>query len=171
MIFVYLIISIVLIGLDQLFKFLAASNLQIQSLPLIDNVLYLTYTENTGAAFSIFNRHTWILALITGVLLVALLIFVFVKKIKSHYLLIDFALVFAGGVGNLIDRIFRGYVVDFIYFKPINFPVFNFADICVFCGAVMFIVYLLFIEPRQIKQKQINKDASSELDKKEDDFE
>lgn len=156
MIYIYLFISVILVGIDQFLKYIAIISFKVQNVPIIDNVLILTYTENTGAAFSILRNHTWILTVATSILLVALIILVFAKKIKSHYLLINFALVFSGGVGNLIDRIFRGFVVDFIYFKPINFPVFNFADICVFCGAVMFIIYILFLEPKATKKQSSN---------------
>lgn len=156
MIYIYLVSAVLLAGVDQLLKYVAITNFKIQNVPIIDDVLILTYTENTGAAFSILRNHTWILAVVTAILLVVLVALVFIKKIKSHYLLINFALVFSGGLGNLIDRIFRGFVVDFIYFKPINFPVFNFADICVFCGAVMFIIYILFLEPKATKNQLTN---------------
>ena len=153
MIYIYLVAAVLLAGIDQLLKYVAITSFKVQNVPIIDDVLILTYTENTGAAFSILRNHTWILAVVTAILLIVLLALVFIKKIKSHYLLINFALVFSGGLGNLIDRIFRGFVVDFIYFKPINFPVFNFADICVFCGAVMFIIYILVLEPKIAKNK------------------
>ena len=103
--------------------------------------------ENRGAAFGILQNQQWLFFVIT-VLAVALLTFAYSKlPDEKKYRPLRFCYVFlcAGAVGNLIDRIFRGYVVDFFYFKPINFPVFNVADIYVTVSmAVLFFLILVY---------------------------
>ena len=76
------------------------------------------------------------------------------KKIKNKYLLITATIIIAGGLGNLIDRIFRGYVIDFIKVLFIDFPVFNFADILVTCGSFMLIIYLIIDIYNDSRKKQ-----------------
>lgn len=141
--------SAILIGLDQFFKFLAYENLKnILTYPLINDVLHLTYVENRGAAFSLFEDNGWILIGFTSFILVIGLYLILSSRIKSNFLLFSLSSVVAGGIGNLIDRIVRGFVVDYIDFRFINFAVFNFADCCVVIGCILIVVYFLFLEKK-----------------------
>lgn len=136
----------VLIGLDQLFKWLAVVHLKNQPpFVLIPNVFELHYNENPGAAFGILSDHRWVFISITIIVMVFLLVLLLSGRFKKYKLLNASAiLIVAGGIGNLIDRIAYGYVVDFLYFKLINFPIFNFADCCVVIGSVMLLIFFFF---------------------------
>ena len=125
----YAILAAVLVIADQVVKFLIRSNLELgESVPFIPHILNLTYYQNTGAAFSLFREHTWILALISAVVSVALVV-VMVKRVFRHPAgQVILAVILAGAVGNLIDRVLFGYVTDMFQTIFINFAVFNVAD-------------------------------------------
>ena len=109
------------------------------SITIIKNVLNLTYIENTGGAFGFGNNNTMMLIILNVILITMILKIALSKKNKlSNYILIGLGLVLSGGIGNLIDRIFRGFVIDYIDFNPlIKYPVFNIADICVVLGCMI----------------------------------
>ena len=140
----YAILAAALVGLDQLVKFLVRAYIPMgEGVPFLPHILQLTYYQNTGAAFSIFEEHTWILALISAAASV-LIIVLMVKRTFDHpFAMTSLALVLAGAVGNLIDRVFLGYVTDMFQTLFMNFPVFNVADICIVCGGIAFCVYCL----------------------------
>lgn len=149
----YAILAAALVGLDQLVKFFIRSNLSLgEGVPFLPHILQLTYYQNTGAAFSIFEEHTWILTLISAAASVFLIILL-VKKVFPHpFGMVSLALVLAGAVGNLIDRLFLGYVTDMFQTLFMNFPVFNVADICIVCGGIAFCVYFLLFQGKEEKQ-------------------
>ncbi len=144
-------VAIIVFGilLDQLTKMLAVKYLKpIASVPLWKNVLHLTYVENRGAAFGMLADHRWVFMLFSSVAIVALAFYLFWdrsylsdKGEDGRYPAIFYptglslAAIVAGGIGNMIDRILYGYVVDFVDFTLINFAVFNVADIFVTVGA------------------------------------
>ena len=137
-----------LLALDQWTKHLAVVCLKGQpGYVLIDGVLELDYLENRGAAFGVLQNQQWLFAVLT----VAFLIFawiVFWKIPKTpHFLPIFWLLVVltAGAIGNFIDRITQKYVVDFLYFKLIDFPIFNVADCYVTVGAILLAILILFV--------------------------
>lgn len=139
-----LVISAAIVVLDQIFKYLAINNLKsVENIAVIDNLLYFTYLENRGAAFGIFSNQRWLFIIATVLAIVLLVYLVFVKKFESKIFNISVALIIGGGVGNLIDRIFLGYVVDYIQisFFP---PVCNFADYCITAGTIILIIWLFF---------------------------
>ncbi len=139
-----LVISAAIVVLDQIFKYLAINNLKsIENIVVIDNLLYFTYLENRGAAFGIFSNQRWLFIIATVLAIILLVYLVFVKKFQSKIFNISVALIIGGGVGNLIDRIFLGYVVDYIQisFFP---PVCNFADYCITAGTIILIIWLFF---------------------------
>ncbi len=150
------IISIVLlVGLDQLIKLLVVKYLEpIGSLPLIDGFIQLNYAENTGAAFGSFRQYTAVLTVITFTVIIAGIVLLLTKKIKFGVEYVCGAVIIAGGAGNLIDRIFRGYVVDFIEPLFIDFAIFNFADILVTCGAAVLIFKLVWDIVRDILKEK-----------------
>ncbi|MCL2508530.1 MAG: signal peptidase II [Oscillospiraceae bacterium] len=134
----------VLTAADQLIKLIVVRGL-LRGNPrtLIANVLALRYVENTGAAFSIFQNRTTLLAVFTGAALAAGILVMAMGMIKSNLLYASFVMIVAGGLGNLIDRVLRGFVIDYIEPLFMNFAVFNFADALVTLGAFAMIAYLL----------------------------
>ena len=149
-------ISIALfVAIDQIIKLLVLEHLKpIGSLPLIDDIVQLNYAENTGAAFGSFSAHTDILSIFTFVVILIGFLYLFIKKRKVDVEYVCISLILAGGIGNLIDRIFRGYVVDYIEPLFINFAIFNFADILVTCSSVVLVIWLLYEIYRDGKEKE-----------------
>lgn len=116
---------------------------------LIPGLLQLTYTENYGAAFSIFWGKRIPLIIITGALLIGLFYYLISGKCKDKKIEIGLVFIISGGLGNLLDRVIAGYVVDYLDISPLfNYPIFNFADCMVFIGAVGLAIYLMFFESR-----------------------
>lgn len=143
-----ILLMIVLIVIDQLTKNIAVSKLKGQSaFVLINGVLEFNYLENRGAAFGMLQNQKLFFVFV-AIIFILVISFVLYKApnenkyIKLHILLI---MISAGAVGNLIDRIKLDYVVDFIYFSLINFPIFNFADICVTVATILLIIIVLFV--------------------------
>ena len=145
----------VLVVIDQLIKLLVLEYLQpIGSLPLIDGILQLRYAENTGAAFGSFSEHTIALSVFTFVAILVGIIFLMSKKLKFGVEYMCVALIIAGGAGNLIDRVFRGFVVDYIEPLFIDFAVFNFADILVTCSAIVLVIWTIYDIYREHKAEK-----------------
>lgn len=148
-IFIDLVLTFFLILADQFTKFLAVKNLKDQAPYIImDGIFELRYLENRGAAFGIMQGQKLFFILISIIVLLGICyIFIKIPEEKKynnfHYLLV---LIASGAVGNMIDRIRLGYVIDFFYFILIDFPIFNMADIyvsvaCVLLAILMFFVY------------------------------
>lgn len=165
MVIIALITALVLIGVDQAIKQWALDTLaQVDTIPLIQDVLHLTYVENYGAAFSILQNKKWFLIGVTSLIAIGAIVLLLSKKLKSNLAIWSVALIIAGGVGNLIDRIGRGFVVDYIDFRLINFAVFNFADCCVVVGTILLAIYILYFEGKDkhlAKEKNIQKNGES----------
>lgn len=142
------------IALDQLTKFLAAEHLRpIVSLPLWKGVLHLTYVENRGAAFGMLADSRWVFMVVSTVALSALIVyFYFFVRRHTYLATVALGMIGAGGIGNMIDRIALGYVVDFIDFTLINFAVFNLADSLVCVGAGLLVLAIL-VEPSKKEGK------------------
>lgn len=142
------ILAVVLLVLDQLAKFWAINRLKDQAeIVLINNVLELDYLENRGSAFGMFqNQKLFLLA--TGFVFLAIVLF-FMAKLpseKKYYLFhICLAGILAGGIGNMIDRFRFSFVVDFISFVLIHFPVFNVADCYIVCSVIGLLLLFLFV--------------------------
>ena len=134
-----------LVAVDQMVKFWTISVLKdIGTIPLIPDVFQLTYVENRGAAFSILQNQQWLFILIAVAFLIGIAVVLrrgYVQTMLGKFALL---LVCAGAIGNVLDRIFRHFVVDMLYFSLIDFPVFNVADIYVCVGVALFCFYLLF---------------------------
>lgn len=146
--FIQLFIAVALLtGFDQLTKFLAVENLKDKAdIPLIPNVLYFQYLENRGAAFGIFQDQKIFLILLTSLILIGVCYVLWKIPADKKYIYLKLLcfLITAGGIGNLIDRIRLDYVIDFIYFAPIDFPIFNVADIYVSVGMILLFIVVLF---------------------------
>ena len=143
--------SIVLILLDQYTKSFAVNRLKDtgaggQDIVISDGVLRLHYLENRGAAFSILIDQQWFFIILTVAVCLGIIIYYCRIPLESKFapLMMCLVFLFSGAIGNLIDRISRRYVVDFIYFELIDFPVFNVADIYVTCSVVLLFILVVF---------------------------
>ncbi len=146
------------IGLDQLSKLLAVKLLApIGSVPLWSGVLHLTYVENKGAAFGMLADHRWVFMSISSVAIIAIALYLYSGRNTSRLYTSALMLIVSGGIGNMIDRIALGYVIDFIDFALIDFAVFNIADSIVCIGAGLLILSLVL---------DIIKEAKAEKEKK-----
>lgn len=151
--FIALAAALVLVGIDQLLKYFVLEYLApVGTHKLIPGFVGLSYVENRGAAFGIFPGEKILLIGVTGVIILALIVFMVIKKLDSMFLTWTVALIIAGGLGNLIDRVMRSFVVDYIHLEFVNFAVFNFADCCVVVGTVLLIIYFLFLDGKQKDQ-------------------
>lgn len=148
--YIFLGIAALLCLIDQVIKWIVTSNMQLfDSISLIPNILSITYVQNNGAAFSLMSGNTIILIVITSVMLILALGAVLLKKVSKYRFLIALSFIVAGGLGNLLDRIFRTYVVDYIDLKfwPMrNFAIFNFADCLIVAGVILFVAFLIWDE-------------------------
>lgn len=137
-----------MVAVDQISKYFAVINLKgRENTVWIKNVFELQYVENDGAAFSSFSGKQGFLLVVTiAVMLFVIFEFVRIPDGKRYaWLRIDFLMIVAGALGNMIDRVRQGYVVDFFYFVPINFPRFNVADIYVTLAMPLLIILLFFV--------------------------
>ena len=151
---IFVVFSLVMIVADQLLKLWATASLApIEQHPLIPGLIKLHYVLNDGMAFSMFGGARWPLVLLTTVALLAVAGYALVKKPKGM-LFWALSCMFAGGVGNLVDRIRTGVVVDYLKFEFINFPVFNFADILITGGAALLFLWAILDTVRESKQRQ-----------------
>ncbi len=143
----YIIIGIVVFLLDIMTKLVAELRLMpVDTIPLWEGVFHLTYVENRGIAFGMFSGQRLTFILVT-ILVLALLSYVYSKtRERTNWMKWGVALVYGGAVGNLMERLAKGYVVDFLDFRLIHFPVFNVADIAVCVGAVCLMIHF-FLEP------------------------
>lgn len=144
---IWLIISVLILAADQLVKYLVSVNLQAGETAFsVLNIFDVTYVQNKGAAFSVLTGKMVFLSVISVLFCIAVIVF-WIKKKPTHLLLCtSLSMLIAGAVGNGIDRIFRGFVIDYINLTFMNFPVFNIADIAVTVGAVLFILYIIIFD-------------------------
>lgn len=149
------VITLSVILLDVVSKYLTIQLL----LPLgrdvvvIPGILSFAYVENRGAAFGMLADSRWVFMLLSSVLIVALILLIKFSKITHPLFIISVSMILGGGIGNMIDRVFLGYVVDFIKADFIDFPVFNMADSAVVIGTILFAVYLIFYD-KQLSVKR-----------------
>lgn len=143
----------VLTTVDQLIKFFVERDLQpVGKMSFIDGFIGWEYVRNTGAAFGAFSNNTKLLSIFTGIVIVAGIAVLLMGKIKSKFCQVCAVLIVAGGLGNLIDRVLLGYVIDYIEVQFVDFAVFNFADILVTCGSFMLMGYMIYDIFREKKQ-------------------
>ena len=153
------VMLLLMIAADQLTKLWALSALKDKPpVKLWENVFHFVYTENRGAAFSILQNKRVFLIIFTAAALAAVIYLLFFSRISfNRASTAGLMMIVAGGIGNLIDRIFRAFVVDFIYFVPIDFPVFNVADCFVTIGTAVFAVGFIIDEVRRIKSAKTHR--------------
>ncbi len=153
-----ILIVIGAVALDQISKAWVLRDLvPIGSYHLWDGVLHFTYVENRGAAFGMLTNHRWVFMVISTAAILALFLYILIAKPKSRLEIISLSFIMGGGIGNMIDRIFRGFVVDFIDVTCINFYVFNIADSFVCVGCALMILSLFLTAPEEAKgQKHVS---------------
>ena len=149
----YILIIALLIGIDQISKLWALSSLkEIGSIPIIENVFHLTYVENRGAAFGMLQNNQIIFIIVAIIASIYGLYYLNTKKVnlvgKTGILLI-----ISGAVGNAIDRVRLGFVVDYFDFRVIWKYVFNIADIFVVVGTILLCIYIIFYEDNKDEKK------------------
>ncbi len=148
---IVLVATALLVGVDQLTKNLTVTYLKgADPLILIPGVFDFTYVENRGAAFGMMEGFRWGFVIFTGIVMAALLALLLFGNYRRFRLFnISVILIVAGGIGNLIDRIANGFVVDMLHFHidaiSFDFPVFNFADCCVVIGAILLLIFFFFL--------------------------
>lgn len=158
-----LVLSGLLIGIDQLIKFYVLDHFKDmtdKTIPLINEFLHISYVENRGVAFGMMQGGGTVLIVVTSLIVLLVTALIIFSKDNNKWYLLSLSLILGGGIGNLIDRVARGFVIDYIDFRVINFAVFNFADCCVVIGTILFIIYIIFIEP---KKKMSNDNAEPEI--------
>lgn len=146
---IYYIAGIIILLADIFTKKLACAALSGgTSIPIIKNVFHLTYVENRGIAFGAFSGGRTFFVIISIIMIAALFVYLYKtpKERRTVWQKASIALVVGGAVGNLIDRVRLGYVIDFFDFRLINFPVFNVADIAVCIGIGMLMIHLIFFD-------------------------
>lgn len=157
----YAILAAVLILADQLTKYLVRANIPLGgSVPFIPGLLDFTYVQNTGAAFSILRQHTWLLTLVSALVVLVVCYMVVKGMFKGPLGMFSVSLVLAGGVGNLIDRAVFGFVTDMIRTLFIDFPVFNVADCCITVGVPLLFLYMVLYWSKE-EEKEGKPDAGA----------
>ena len=157
-----LILIVALTLIDQILKYLVANNIFLgDTIEVIKfgetKIFSLTHIRNSGAAWSIMSGKTWFLIGLPIAVIIVGLIYLFHIKNGSKLAVVSLSVLIAGGIGNLIDRIRFHEVIDYIQFNPINFPVFNFADICVVIGGLIFCFYYLIFDEIKKKKNKLEK--------------
>lgn len=152
---IIIILSLIFFFIDYVSKYVIINNLPLGiSKKVINNFFYITHINNEGAAFSILNGKTIFLIIISIIIIVMLINYVRKNSIKDKLSVVSISLVIGGSLGNLLDRITKGYVIDFLDFHIFgyNFPIFNIADTFITVG-----VFLLFISLNRKEKKDGNR--------------
>ena len=154
------LVLVLLVALDQITKFWAKAYLEGKdALVIIKNILEFRYLEggNTGAAFGILQGNTFFLGMVSLIVFLVLLVLLYKMAANPRHKFLCWCLVFmaAGAVGNCIDRLVNGYVVDFIYFKAIDFPIFNVADIYVTLSALVLLLLVAFSKEENEEKQEV----------------
>ena len=177
MLIISLVVALVLVGADQLIKNLIVQNYEVctgyiksyYTFSIGDfDVFSLTHIRNSGAGWSILEGKTVFLIAFTSLIMLVILFYIIIqRKTMNKFEMLSLALILAGGVGNLIDRArmiidpeFTG-VIDYIKLDFINFPIFNFADICVVVGGISLIVVFAVLEAKAAKKNKLENAAKS----------
>ena len=144
---IYGIVAALIVIADFLTKYFIKSNIALNKVFFsVPKLVDFTYVQNRGAAFSMFSGKVPVLSIISIAFCVGVVIYWAMKKPKNPLLCTAIAMMFAGALGNAIDRIFYGFVVDFIAVRFIDFPVFNIADMAITIGAALVILYVIFFD-------------------------
>ena len=148
---IYYFIILLIIVVDRIIKTWISSNMQIgESIPIINEFFHITYIHNEGAAFSLMEGQWLVLILFPMMAIMVGLLILFIKRRKwNRVLLSSISLICAGGIGNLIDRVILGYVIDFFDFRV--FPIFNIADISICIGCALLLIDTIILDRKRGK--------------------
>jgi len=148
---IFYLLALVILAFDQIFKYLVHHLMSFgQSVPIYSNFLKLTYVRNTGAAFSLFVGFSSYLIVIGIAVVIAVIFFHHKLSKKNYWMQVSLAFVLGGSLGNLLDRIFRSYVIDYVDITV--WPVFNFADIMINIGVIMIAMKMFEKEAEEIHE-------------------
>ena len=152
---IFILFAIAIVAVDQWTKWLVLENIALyQQVKAIPGLFFLTYVQNTGAAFSSFEGMQWMFVLIFALLTVAVVYEYFKKPMEfTTFERWCIAAIYGGGLGNMIDRVRFGFVVDMIATDFMNFPVFNVADCFITCGCILLMVSLVFFNKKFWKEE------------------
>lgn len=141
----YIVLFFALLSTDVITKDLVVEKLPLgRTVPLIEDIFHFTYVRNTGAAFGIFENSTLVLSIVSVIILLVVILLTFRINPEDENMKLAVCLICAGAVGNLVDRVSLGYVIDFIDVRLINFAIFNLADCFVCIGAFLMVVHIMF---------------------------
>ena len=150
----YLLTILLCVAADQAVKYYVVTHLALyESAPLLPGLVELYYIRNTGCGFSILSGHTWLLTLLTAAVMVFVAVLLVRRTFPHPLAMWTLTAILGGGLGNLIDRVRLGYVVDMFNFQFMRYPVFNVADILVVCGTIGFAAYSLLLHDRVAKKE------------------
>lgn len=150
----YLLTILLCVAADQAVKYYVVTHLALyESAPLLPGLVELYYIRNTGGGFSILSGHTWLLTLLTAAVMAAVAVLLVRRTFPHPLAMWTLTAILGGGLGNLIDRVRLGYVVDMFNFQFMRYPVFNVADILVVCGTIGFAAYYLLLHDRVAKKE------------------
>lgn len=151
---IYIFLFLILLIIDQYSKFIVHGTLYVgDTIPIIDNFFNLTYVQNRGVAFGLFQGKIDIVSIL-ALIAIGLILFYFCKNFKKISFLerIAYTMIFSGAVGNMIDRLFRGFVIDMLDFRGIWSFIFNFADVWINIGVILIIIeHLIFNRKKRVK--------------------
>ncbi|MGN1444770.1 MAG: signal peptidase II [Eubacteriales bacterium] len=160
--YIWFILMALIVFIDQLTKYLTVFYLKpVDTCPIIQDVLHLTYVENRGAAFGMLSENRWVFMTVSIVAILLLAVYLIWKKPKDKWVCLSLSFIIGGGIGNMIDRVALGYVVDMIDFRLIHFAVFNVADSFVCVGAGILMVWLIVTGFREYKAEKAARVAAS----------
>ncbi len=158
-----IIIAAIVVILDQISKLICVNNMELgQSFEIIPGILKFTHIQNKGAAFGMLSDNRWVFMIISVIVIIAMIVALKYFKPSHKLYYISISMILGGGIGNMIDRVRLGYVVDFVDFCAFDFWkwVFNVADIAVTVGCILFIVYLIFYD-RPAKHNEVEQGSES----------
>lgn len=149
--------GIAVLGLDQLTKYYIISNFALgESAEFIPGFINVIYINNKGGAWGILDGHTWTLLAVTAILMIVCFTLLLKLGKRNKFVFWSISFILFGGIGNMIDRVFReGNVIDFLHFEFIpEFPIFNLADCAVVLGAAMLLAYFIYDSINESKQRK-----------------
>ena len=156
------ILIILSVAADQITKHLVLANIAMyEDVAVLPGIFHFTYIENKGAAFGMLANNRWVFLLISTVAIAAFVFYIIKYRPKDILLRISLSFVVGGGIGNMIDRCFRGSVVDFIEVDFIDFYVFNVAHIFVCVGCGLMVLYIILSEIKDSKAKKAEKELAN----------
>lgn len=167
-----LLTGVLVLAADQLTKYFIVSNFRLyEGTGFIKGLIDIVYIHNTGGAWGVLQGKTWWLLIMTALIMVFCIVVLFKSRTKSRLMFWAMTLIVSGGIGNLIDRIFRdGNVVDFLQFAFWkDFPIFNVADCAIVVGVGMLIFYFVLDTVKEVKLKSSTENAMEKASENEED--